>query len=373
MPHQPNIMSILILDSDSVLREDIINESFIKDVIKKRYGEKKILCSYKSKVGTEKGDNFMGDLIACEIKVKDQERNEEQILHWMLKTMKVGKGSKAIQEMNLFSREEAFYTQFQNDLDKYIKPNLLRIVPLIHSVNEVNREVLVFENLNALDYETPINKKKGFDDNHVHSVCKWLAELHGAAYVLFQRYPGGYAEWKNNNFFYKYLGDENFEKFFDTMPRDIENILNNLMNGSDNDALIESFKSSINDFFNEDSDHISIATKIKERIYNSRSDFKTLCHGDPWFNNMMFKYDDAKKVKDVILLDMQIIYSGNIGADLAYFLYSSVTSEDLSNKLDSYLEYYRKCLISFVNEIDPDIRMFRTLISLIWIFLTLRI
>ncbi|CAB4054247.1 TUBGCP6 [Lepeophtheirus salmonis] len=51
---------------------------------------------------------------------------------------------------------------------------------------------------------------------------------------------------------------------------------------------------------------------------------------------------------------MQLVYSGNIGSDLASFLLSSVTYDALVKNLDMYLEYYRECLISFVADLDPD-------------------
>ncbi|XP_040566986.1 uncharacterized protein [Lepeophtheirus salmonis] len=275
-------------------------------------------------------------------------------MYWMCKATKRGKCEKGVQEFTLFERELAFYTTFLEDLEKYVKPKILRTVPLIYSVNKPDLQTLVFKNLGAEDYEDPKNKRFGLDDDHVLKVCKWLAELHGSAHVLFQKYPGGFTEWKKNNFFSETIQSDNFDKYTDAMLNGFYNLLEDLRNGSENDSTIQCFETSLKDFFEERPNDISIPVKMKMALYDSRSEFKTLCHGDPWFNNMLFKYDNDGIVKDVILLDMQLVYSGNIGSDLASFLLSSVTYDALVKNLDMYLEYYRECLISFVADLDPD-------------------
>ncbi|XP_040568354.1 uncharacterized protein [Lepeophtheirus salmonis] len=168
---------------------------------------------------------------------------------------------------------------------------------------------------------------------------------------------GGFSEWKKNNFFAEPVQSDQFDEFGATLVNSYYNLLEDLLNGSENDLLVETFEKSLKDFFENTPEDVSIAVKIKKTLYESRSEFKTLCHGDAWFNNMLFKYNDDEKVNDVILLDMQGVYSGNIGSDLVYFLLSSVTCEDLTKNLDNYLEYYRECLCAFVTELDPDIKV----------------
>ncbi|CAB4064233.1 unnamed protein product [Lepeophtheirus salmonis] len=325
---------IIMAEHPSKLREDIVNKSFIHDILKEKYGNDIQFLSYSARVGSDIGDNYIGDLVAVDIQVKNVKTNEEKMFNWMFKVMKRGKCEKGMKQFSLFEREFAFYNNYLDDLDKYVKPKILRTVPLIYSVNNPDLQVLVFEHLGASGYRDPVDKKIGVDDDHVYNVCKWLAELHGSAFVLFQKYPGGFSEWKKNNFFAEPVQSDQFDEFGATLVNSYYNLLEDLLNGRD----------------------VSIAVKIKKTLYESRSEFKTLCHGDAWFNNMLFKYNDDEKVNDVILLDMQGVYSGNIGSDLVYFLLSSVTCEDLTKNLDNYLEYYRECLCAFVTELDPDIK-----------------
>uniref|UniRef100_A0A0K2T8S5 Putative LOC101895777 [Musca domestica] n=1 Tax=Lepeophtheirus salmonis TaxID=72036 RepID=A0A0K2T8S5_LEPSM len=341
----------------SKLREDIVNKSFIHDILKEKYGNDIQFLSYSARVGSDIGDNYIGDLVAVDIQVKNVKTNEEKMFNWMFKVMKRGKCEKGMKQFSLFEREFAFYNNYLDDLDKYVKPKILRTVPLIYSVNNPDLQVLVFEHLGASGYRDPVDKKIGVDDDHVYNVCKWLAELHGSAFVLFQKYPGGFSEWKKNNFFAEPVQSDQFDEFGATLVNSYYNLLEDLLNGSENDLLVETFEKSLKDFFENTPEDVSIAVKIKKTLYESRSEFKTLCHGDAWFNNMLFKYNDDEKVNDVILLDMQGVYSGNIGSDLVYFLLSSVTCEDLTKNLDNYLEYYRECLCAFVTELDPDIKV----------------
>lgn len=48
----------------------------------------------------------------------------------------------------------------------------------------------------------------------------------------------------------------------------------------------------------------------------------TLTHGDFWSNNIMFAYDDEGTVKDLIIIDYQLVNYGHPAYDLVYFVVS---------------------------------------------------
>ena len=58
---------------------------------------------------------------------------------------------------------------------------------------------------------------------------------------------------------------------------------------------------------------------------NATFKMRTITHGDPWFNNMMFKYDEKNNPEGLKMLDLQISTYLPPTMDLAYFLYSSTT------------------------------------------------
>ena len=67
--------------------------------------------------------------------------------------------------------------------------------------------------------------------------------------------------------------------------------------------------------------------------------FCTLCHLDPWFNNMLFNYrvKGSKMPEKVVLLDFQLSGYTSPGNDLAYFLLTSTTPEFRKEHLVSAL------------------------------------
>ena len=48
----------------------------------------------------------------------------------------------------------------------------------------------------------------------------------------------------------------------------------------------------------------------------------TLTHGDFWSNNILFAYDDDGAVKDLIIIDYQLVNYGHPAYDLVYFVVS---------------------------------------------------
>eukprot|EP00096_Caligus_rogercresseyi_P011259 TRINITY_DN4377_c0_g1_i1.p1 TRINITY_DN4377_c0_g1~~TRINITY_DN4377_c0_g1_i1.p1 ORF type:complete len:441 (+),score=54.64 TRINITY_DN4377_c0_g1_i1:151-1473(+) len=338
------------------LRDDIVNATSLTAALKEKYGNSYKFIDFKAKVGSEKGDNFIGDLIECEVKVEDTGSHQEKTLHWMCKVMKRGKSEEMMKKLDIFHREEAFYKDYQNDLEKYLQPDLLRTAPLIYSLNEPDKQILVFEHLGYRGFRDPINKRSGLDKDHVECVLKWMAELHGTGYLLFKKYPGGHESWKKNNFFAEPIHSDFFDSASESILQVFYDNLSDLKNGSSkNDAMIEDFITKIKAFFNDLPEGVTLSKKSRDLFYESRTEFKTLIHGDPWFNNMLFKYeDDGSKLLDVILLDMQVVYSGNIGSDLAYFFLSSVAYDNLSENLDGYIETYRNSIVEIMSKLNPD-------------------
>lgn len=53
----------------------------------------------------------------------------------------------------------------------------------------------------------------------------------------------------------------------------------------------------------------------------------TLCHGDFWSNNILFSYDDNEEVKDLIIIDYQLVNFGHPAYDLVYFMYLNTDLE----------------------------------------------
>ena len=84
----------------------------------------------------------------------------------------------------------------------------------------------------------------------------------------------------------------------------------------------------------------TLAYKIKEK---EQFKLRTLCHGDPWFNNMMFKYD-GPYLWSSVLYDLQLCFHGAAALDIVYFLSVSAVGEIRQKHNEEILTLYYKTL-----------------------------
>ena len=89
------------------------------------------------------------------------------------------------------------------------------------------------------------------------------------------------------------------------------------------------------------------------RLRDNREDFKmlTVCHGDPWFNNIMFKYNEKNRPDKVVFLDLQITNYGPVSHDLSYFLTASTTGPMRRENLGHLLRLYHDTLVTNINQL----------------------
>merc|ERR1719481_516730 len=94
--------------------------------------------------------------------------------------------------------------------------------------------------------------------------------------------------------------------------------------------------------------NLDIGTSAME--LKERPDFhvETILHGDPWFNNMLFKYNEEQMVEDVVFIDFQMMSFGSPTDDLTYFLSSSVTGDLMKKYKDHLLTLYHTKFCSLV-------------------------
>jgi len=86
---------------------------------------------------------------------------------------------------------------------------------------------------------------------------------------------------------------------------------------------------------------------------NVTSSIDTLCHGDFWSNNIMFKYNEDGKVAETILVDFQLINYGHPAYDLMYLLYLSTDNEFRDQHMDECLQHYWTTLNQYITQFQP--------------------
>lgn len=220
---------------------------------------------------SQKGDNYLSQLMY--ITIKNKEKNLEVVLK---KALKDPKYRNILNIRNVFLQEVYIYqnvlTQFatfqkQFDLDKpfesYAKCYLTSV--------EDNNECVVLQNLVKDGYRV-WNRQHEMNSDHVALVMEEYAKLHAVSLAMRNKNPKMFQKlvgsWKND------FEDSNTDAFFKTT----EDKLRKAVGGN---AVFEKVLTKVMDnakkYFSED------MCEPKEQT--------VILHGDPWCNNMLFKYE----------------------------------------------------------------------------------
>lgn len=162
------------------------------------------------------------------------------------------------------------FTEFHQDIDK--------------------GSIIVMENMKFMNYRDAIDKRKGLSIHYVKLALTELAKFHALGYAYIKSYPGGIQEGLAKNdvvardfFFSATNRDEAVEVMLNHMQGSmIPNMINVLSACEEpgqnfGDALLR-FHERKNIF------------QLRDELFASNPDeFNTLCHGDAWFNNMLFQ------------------------------------------------------------------------------------
>lgn len=89
------------------------------------------------------------------------------------------------------------------------------------------------------------------------------------------------------------------------------------------------------------------------RQFDTESAWSCCIHSDLWTNNMMFK-KSGDKIEDVKLVDFQIYFMASALRDVLFFLLTSTKNEVMKEHFEELLEFYRKSLVSVLNELGVE-------------------
>ena len=144
------------------------------------------------------------------VEVKASVEDEVKTFHWMVKLLKPDPphgGMHMGRIMKVFEREAKMYNEVMPELSK-IGP--IEFCTIIYSDETEGKEALVLEHMKQHGWRDPLNKKAGLNLDHVMLVVEWMARLHGLAYVMMNRYPGGAEAWRKDNKWYVLISSKSY-------------------------------------------------------------------------------------------------------------------------------------------------------------------
>ncbi|KAK9512729.1 hypothetical protein O3M35_001093 [Rhynocoris fuscipes] len=190
---------------------------------------------------------------------------------------------------------------------------------------------MVLENMKAQNFKVA-PRQNLLDLNHVLLVVTSLGRFHALGHVLIRK---GLA------------AQEDFPEHY--IQRDSKAI--NLMFTIGVKEVSEQIKNNWSDEWKEIAErlhkqHPIVLEKLRNLFKKDEKTFQTLCHGDVWTCNMMFKYCpyDEKVPIAVKFIDYQTVYTNSYIFDIMHFLHACVQPEIAHNMIDKILSVYHKSL-----------------------------
>jgi len=295
-----------------------------------------------------KDDNDDHNAFMFDVMVTANVKTEHKVYHWMIKSTPRNPKRWVTSRLRLQTdeKEVKFYRDLLPRLKTFaLNKNKEHLLPNFCSVpfcewSSIDK-VLVMDNLRTHGFRNATNGRTGLDATHVTLAIKWLARFHALGYSVIDQYNGGIEQMQTDNldiFFWKWSDTPNFVKFnrqcneiygwnnqrqLKTM-KEIDKLVgkNTAYYASLHYRMLDKFKSrhSLETLF-----EAGIATRdhVPFRV-------KTFIHGNTYFENQMYKYNDGglpriETPSDVVFIDFQFNAYASPAIDLVEFLYSSVT------------------------------------------------
>ncbi|XP_068230088.1 uncharacterized protein [Palaemon carinicauda] len=319
--------------ANSISPQSLITEDHVKKVLETDKGSDAHLKSWKVVDFTTPGDNY-GSVVTC-VEVlfsKDNEDDCEVTYVVKLNPLKKIEGFPDLIPY-YFSKEGKFYEEIVPALNERLISSGQKPLgfPKCFLVSlEDGKEQIYLEDLRARDFKM-FDRRKGLDEDHVALVLAEVARLHAASYLLKKRVLNGAPAAEKYEFLSRDLlnfcpnGKEVFVPLFhsniDTGIMMLEKV------GGYETAInwLKSFKPEV---------ETVLSTLMQSETFN------TICHGDCWNNNILFRYDSEGRPIEVMLIDLQACREASLACDLNYFLYTSVTGDVRRPNIDHFLSIY---------------------------------
>jgi len=307
----------------------LIEECDVKTALRNDKGDAALLKSFEIRDFTSKGDNYAA--VVTSVLVKYELEGEERSVSYVVKLNPCRHMELMEKVAKLtFDKEIGFYTKIipmlNKELDR-IDYSKLKVADCYHCVETPKKQAIYLEDLRQTGFKMA-DRQKGMDSKHVIILMKELAKLHAASSMLFsKRDLRDFNEEENFPELKEFLTAEGGAFDFGCIIKngceifEVENLHPKMQ------KFVENYNGKSKDIF------------VREMIYSEK--FKTICHGDCWTNNFLFRYSPDGEVEECRLLDLQIGRIGSPALDLNYLLFTSTTRQTRQAHLHRFLlEYY---------------------------------
>ncbi|KAK9512721.1 hypothetical protein O3M35_001086 [Rhynocoris fuscipes] len=272
---------------------------------------------YTSVIYTAKIDVLLRSGRKSKISLIIKTTHQEGDIAELLKKNPIFKGETKFYS-DIFSKFDQLMDDYQDNREK-LWCNMIGYIPY---------DTIAFDDLKAENY-TMADRTKFLDKNHALLVLNSLGRFHAMGHVLMKK---------------GLVSKEDFLLYY--LEMDDHPVVNNMFQGGLKQlchVMETEWPAEWNNVVNRLKAQIDVAVKRLKALF-SKDTFQTICHGDCWTCNMMFKYCpyDEKVPVAMKFVDMQGAHLNSFGFDILHVLYTSVRS-DIRNAYwnDLIKEYHR--------------------------------
>ncbi|XP_050502344.1 uncharacterized protein LOC126881806 [Diabrotica virgifera virgifera] len=196
------------------------------------------------------------------------------------------------------------------------------------AITEPSKEKLIFEDLTFQGYEIFPSTEKLLDTSMYEVLFKVYGRLHGISYAFKHYQKEKFFEMKEQfrGVFQLFIEQD---KFIGDLENVIERVERYLKEENEIDA---SKKLKI---------HKDNCKKILMEALEDRGPNIVFIHGDAWSNNILYKYDDKRKLEDIKIIDFQVSNIATPIIDISYSFYTGASPEALDNLDHLHQVYYK--------------------------------
>ncbi|KAH8383452.1 hypothetical protein KR009_008705, partial [Drosophila setifemur] len=325
-----------------------VKQELFLEILDQDYPGYKSIKEFKLEPVGGKGENYTTLLLrACfELELKD---GSHQSTSYMAKVLPNTATRDHVTTWKVFDKEHNTYGNYIPEFEKMYKAAGKDVVfgPRYYDTKkQVEEELIVLEDLGGRGFRN-VNRQTGFDMLHIEASIEKFALFHAASAVRFEL-KGAYPAVYNRNLCsekddFKDFRTTQVKAFVEALPRyDCSYIAKSVV--STDLRYLCSNKLILTSLFMQESYGSQAPDMFQAYAPKIEGEFCVLNHGDAWCNNIMFQYDKAGKLKELLFVDMQMSRYSSPAQDLLYLILSSTQIDIKIKKFDYFVRFYHEKL-----------------------------
>ncbi|XP_037036438.1 uncharacterized protein LOC119074414 [Bradysia coprophila] len=297
--------------------------------------------------GSGRGDNYTAALYR--ILLKGYRTNQEgKRIKWeksvICKRLPDSKARReAYRSEELFRNEVEFYNRILPDLLKYQQKKTNDVLRAIPHCYLARNDLVVLEDLRVRGFEMP-NRQEGLTLDQTLAVLKELARFHSLSLSYKDQNPTEFNRLKSQ-VTEGIFTERNFDwyrNYYEILTKNAIDMVSQTL--SPHSTYVEKLEKFVgnNSFFSNMVELVGRETPLA-----------TLCHGDCWTNNFLYKYDGNNDIAETCLVDFQLIRYGSPALDVSNLIFCCTDKLLRQNNMKTFLETYCKELVRSLRTLGP--------------------